>query len=57
MKLLRYGQSRVCKRKTTRTDIMSTTVINLTNFFALLGIRTQTDHLQADTRCFCVSFI
>jgi len=30
-------------------------LLNLTNFFALPGIRTQTDHLQGETRCPCVS--
>jgi len=44
--------NRVCnkanaKQLTTRTHL-SKVVINLTNFFALPGIRTQIDHLQGD---------
>jgi len=35
------------KQLTTRTHL-SKVVINLTNFFALPGIRTETDHLQGD---------
>jgi len=51
--------NRVCNRAnakqvTPRTHL-SKGVINLSNFFALPGIRTQTDHLQGKTRCPCVS--